>query len=209
MIGDGYILKIAESTKREILLGMSAYLCKRLLGREGERSAGMIAGCTSMYLFGEPPDNEEFLRFHRQNESRIRREAEGLAKERDLSGLLSGAAYNMGYGIYVATGGGSLMNRCLGYMRMENAINNRFDVEQFQKMAVELEAKHPHCLRAVSSLKRLGIWNPAQTVQTSLNTIGRSMSLLKGWEHFSSIFHFRKMEFVPKLYIAIMRADSQ
>lgn len=160
MIGDGYIIKIADSTKREILLGMSAYLCKRLLGREDERSAGMIAGCTSMYLFGEPPDNEEFLRFHRQNESRIRREAERLAEDRELSELLSGAAYNVGYGRYVATGGGRLMNRYLGYMRMENSINNRFDVEQFQKMASDLEAKHPHCLRAVSSLKRIGIWKP-------------------------------------------------
>jgi hypothetical protein len=75
-----------------------------------------------------------------------------------LHELLSGAAYNIGYGRYITSGGGRLLNRYLGYMRMENSINNRFDAEQFTKMAVELESKHPHCLRAVASLKKLGIW---------------------------------------------------
>jgi len=75
--------------------------------------------------------------------------------------LLSGAAYNIGYGRYVAAGGGLVLNRYLGYLRSCNLpTKNASDWEANTALYAKLSKLSAGILRPIESLKRWSLWEP-------------------------------------------------
>jgi hypothetical protein len=95
-----------------------------------------------MFILDELTKEESQRQFWEQCTRRIQFEAKMLVKNDRVCEILSGAAYNIGYGRYVAAGGGRLISELLA------------------KMGKELSRLDPAILRPIHRLKELGLWRP-------------------------------------------------
>jgi hypothetical protein len=158
MIGDKYLVQIAENTQKAIISGLYAYFYTRLLKTEEEAFAGELAAAIMLYLMGNPQKDKDAITFRENHIMRIQEEAKKLKDDAYMCEVLSAAAYNIGYGIYILSGGGRMMNRFLGYMRFEKRIDSMEDSETFYKMGQELDRKDKGILQMIRVLKELGLW---------------------------------------------------
>lgn len=158
MFGDSHVLNLAKTTQQEVSLALYALVCSRLIKSEEELFAGELAAAVAMFVLGNPATEPKHQLFREQNAARIEAEAKALSSDSQLCEILSGAAYNIGYGYYVASGGGRLMNRFLGFIRLEGNVNGASDSRLLFEMGSYLDRKDPAILRSIQSLKRLGIW---------------------------------------------------
>lgn len=156
MIGDSHILQVGRRTQNELLVGLYSYLKPGFLRTEDEDYAGKLATAVSMALIGEPATEQERIDFQKQNGLRVQQEAMRLSKDEMLCELLSGAAYNIGYGRYVEAGGGRLLNRYLGFIRAE-AQKTR-DFKLFLNMRNDLNRRNSAITRPLDALSSFQIW---------------------------------------------------
>src|ERR1700723_2459401 len=112
-----YLIKVAESTDKNIWMGLCNYLYLSFRKTEGEDFASDLSIGTANLVLDHRPADSAVAEFGKQNQTRIEHEAKNLNQDRALCEVLSGAAYNNGYGIYVATGGSKLFNRFLRFIR--------------------------------------------------------------------------------------------
>ena len=159
MFGDQHILRIGSATQRELVPALYLVLCSRFVTTDQEEYAGELAAAVSMFLLGNPATEPKHIAFREQNAARIKQEAQALSSDSALCEVLSGAAYNIGYGHYVHAGGSRLMNRFLGYIRLDRSINSAADSTMLAEFATELNQKSPSILRFIQSLKALGLWH--------------------------------------------------
>jgi len=157
MFGDSYILKVATNTQNEMVVGLSAFFLNRFRAIEQENIAFGLAAGISMFVFGEPP-KEGQQKFRHEYANRIESEARALETNLSLREVMSGAAYNMGYGSYVESGGGRLMNKYLNFFRLESQTSP--DVRLLASTESELDFRKKEILQPFRSLKALSLWIP-------------------------------------------------
>lgn len=162
--GDSYILQIAQETQNALIVGFHGYLCRKL------RHPALLAAETENMAYAVfskaldwPMDDILSPRFVEPRLQRIESETKKLADDRQLCEILSAAAYNIGYGYYVMSGGGRLMNSYLGFMRIERRARmngHKSDWEVFKQLAFKLNDKDPKILKMYHSLSQFGLWIP-------------------------------------------------
>jgi len=158
LFGDDYILKISTATQNEISLGLYAYFYSRLIKTDPEPYTGKLAAAIAMELIGEPAKESHHEAFRVENSRRIREEIGSLIPENRLCEILSGAAYNIGYGRYVAKGGSRLFNTFLTFTRLEGRVLSRSDNDVMLKCRLELLKKDEAILRPIISLQKFSLW---------------------------------------------------
>jgi len=124
---------------------------------EGEDFASDLAIGTANLVLGRRPADSKVAEFGQQNQARIEREARNLNQDRDLCELLSGAAYNNGYGIYVASGGSRLFNRFLQFIREDRKADSQSAVQKLEQLGGQLPATSTE---PIWRLRRIGLWIP-------------------------------------------------
>ena len=145
--GDSYILQIAQETQNAIIVGFHDYLSRKL--RHPALSASEIENMAYALLSSalDWPVNDILpAGFVESRLKRIEIETKSLSGDRHLCEILSAAAYNMGYGHYVMSGGGRLMNRYLGFMRLDRRARmggDHSDWEALKKVALDLNDTDP------------------------------------------------------------------
>ena len=152
-----YIIKVAEATDKNIWQGLCFYLYLSFVKTEGEEFSSDLAIGTANLVLGRRPADSKIAEFGKQNQARIEREAGNLNQDRDLCELLSGAAYNNGYGIYVASGGSRLFNRFLQFIREDNKADSQSAIQKLQQIGGQLT---PASTEPIWRLRRLGLWIP-------------------------------------------------
>jgi hypothetical protein len=154
-----YLIKVAEATDKNIWVGLCYRLYLSFRQTESEDFASDLAVGTANLVLGRKPANLEVAEFGKQNESRIESEARSLRQERDLCELLSGAAYNSGYAIYLASGGSQLFNKFLRFVREDRKANSDADIQKLEEFGRELP---PTAAEPIWQLRRLGLWIPRE-----------------------------------------------
>ena len=125
---------------------------------EGEDFASDLAIGTANLVLGRRPADSKVAEFGKQNQARIEREARNLNQDRVLCELLSGAAYNNGYGIYVASGGRRLFNRFLQFIREDRKADSQSSaIQKLEQLGGQLP---PTSAEPIWRLRRLGLWIP-------------------------------------------------
>lgn len=160
MLGDGYIVQIGLETYKAATQGLYALVCRSLLETESEGFAGELAAGVALYVWGDPPTDERHIAFREQHHKEIENElSKPYFRTAAMRELLSGAAYNIGYGRYVAAGGGRFLNRYLGYVRSDSLPSkSASDWKANTALHAKLGELSPGILRPIESLKRLSIW---------------------------------------------------
>jgi hypothetical protein len=154
-----YIIQVAQATEKSIWGGLCYYLHLYFKKTENEDVATDLAiGVANLVLRHTPADSsvEEFAK---DNQVRIEDEARSLSRDRELCELLSGAAYNNAYGVYVALKGGLLRNRFLHFIREERKVNSYAAMQKLEAMARDLPSA---VTEPIWNLRRLGLWIPRE-----------------------------------------------
>ena len=158
MFGDSHILKVAEATNYHVTAALYKHFYSKLCTIESDELASRLAVGIAMHVLHRPADKPEHIQFRKTNAARIAQEVVALQNESTICDILSGAAYNMGYGRYVASGGGRLNNRFVGFIRLDR---RRSDPEYSTMLASvrrELDQKDPSILEVITSMQDLGLW---------------------------------------------------
>jgi len=162
VIGDNYVVQIGLETYKATTHCVYTLACKNLLETESGTFAGELAAAVALFIWNDPPTDKRHVAFREQNQTRIEEEIKKpYLRTSEMRELLSGAAYNIGYGRYVAAGGGRLINKFLAYIRSDNipaktASDWKINTSLYGRL-VELS---PTILSPVSSLKSLSLWTP-------------------------------------------------
>lgn len=162
MFGGNYITQIGEETYKAATHGLCALICRNLLETESEQFAGELASAAALLIWNDPPTDKRHIAFRQEHQKRIEGEIwKPYLRTPAMQELLSGAAYNIGYGRYVAAGGGRFLNKYLGYLRSDSLPSkNASDWSANTSLYAELARLSPGILRPVESLKRFSLWRP-------------------------------------------------
>ncbi len=152
-----YIIKVAEATDKNVWQGLCFYLYLSFVKTEGEDFASDLAIGTANLVLGRRAADSKVAEFGKQNQARIEREATNLNQDHELCELLSGAAYNNGYGIYVASGGSRLFNRFLKFIREDRKADSQSAIQKLEQSDDQLPASSAE---PIWRLRRLGLWIP-------------------------------------------------
>lgn len=167
MFGDDYILRIAQATREALAVGLYEHMRRKLSPKTPDPMAENLAYAVIQRVLGSKIESSLPAGFIGENEERIEREVHRLADDRRLREILSGAAYNMGYGYYIRTGGGRIVNRYIGFMRADSRAQRgtRSDWDLLRGMGEDLNRKEP---RISGSVLRTPIQGPldSQTRQS-------------------------------------------
>ncbi len=157
-----YITQIGEDTYKAATQGLYALVCRSLLGTETEQFAGEMAAAVALSVWEDSPTDKRHLAFHEEHRQRIEAEMrKPYLHAPSMQEILSGAAYNIGYGRYVAAGGSRLLNKFLGYIRSDSIPNkSKSDWEVNTSLYEDLSNRSTAILRPITSLKRLSLWKP-------------------------------------------------
>ena len=192
MLGDKYIRDLALRTQSEVNQILYSYYFSKLLPiwDDASRSSrwdedeffrgadvgdgkgsilGQLSAAIARYVLDQSFQDKNQRQFTESNLERIKHEAGKIAADERLCQVLSGAAYNIGYGNYVAGGGGRLINRFLGFIRLENNVNGQLDQESLKKLVDALDKLGSYILRPIWRLKELGIWRPRSSNPNELS----------------------------------------
>jgi hypothetical protein len=161
-----YIIKVAEATDKNIWQGLCFYLYLSFVKNEGEDFASDLAIGTANLVLGRRPADSNVAEFGKQNHTRIEREAMNLIQDRELCELLSGAAYNNGYGIYVASGGSRLFNKFLRFIREDGKADSQSALQELEQLGGQLPTASTE---PIWRLRRLGLWIPRDYNPNELN----------------------------------------
>lgn len=156
-----YIIKTAKETEDAVWTGLSVYLYRSFLKAEKDEFASDLSLACVAIIRNKHPAKPESQAFSEQNARRIQREVRGLdansAIDRNLREILSGAAYNIGYGIYVASGGGLLLNRYVRFIRVESE-TDWHSAPSIRRLA-EAQKPLPYgAVELIMNLKNFGLW---------------------------------------------------
>ena len=162
MSGGDYIVQIGEETYKAATQGIYALALRNLLETESKEFAGELAAAVAMFIWDDPPTHRRHIAFREEYQNRIEGEIwKPYLRTSAMQEFLSGAAYNIGYGRYVAAGGGRLLNRYLGYLRSENLPSkNAYDWQANTALYAKLAGLSLGILRPIQSLKRWSLWRP-------------------------------------------------
>ena len=162
MFGGSYIVQIGEETYKAATQGLYGLICWNLLETEHEGFAGELAAAVALFIWDDPPTDKRHIAFRQEHQKRIESELwKPYLRTPAMQELLSGAAYNIGYGRYVAAGGGLVLNRYLGYLRSCNLpAKNASDWEANTALYAKLSKLSTGILRPIESLKRWSLWEP-------------------------------------------------
>ena len=162
MFGGSYIVQIGEETYKAATQGLYGLICWNLLETEHEGFAGELAAAVALFIWDDPPTDKRHIAFRQEHQKRIESELwKPYLRTPAMQELLSGAAYNIGYGRYVAAGGGLVLNRYLGYLRSCNLpAKNASDWEANTALYAKLSKLSTRILRPIESLKRWSLWEP-------------------------------------------------
>jgi hypothetical protein len=158
MFGDAHIIKVAEATDSNVSVAIYKHLLSRFSRVEQEEFAVALAAATAMWILGRDVPKPEHKQFRSAHIDRIEKEAASLQSEPRICEILSGAAYNMGYGHYVASGGGRINNRFLGFIRLERNLATPSDAKLLADLRHELNQRSPDILITITSLEKIGLW---------------------------------------------------
>jgi len=112
MFGGNYIVGIGEETYKAATQGLYALVYRNLLETESEKFARELAAAAALFIWDDPPTDKRHIAFREENQKRIESEIrKPYLRTPVMQELLSGAAYNIGYGRYVAAGGGRILNK--------------------------------------------------------------------------------------------------
>lgn len=139
-----YLIQVAEATDKNIWVGLCYYVYLALRKFESEKNSSDLSIGVANLVLRHKPANSEVEEFASHNGDRIRQEARNLIQDKALCELLSAAAYNNAYGIYVASGGSRLFNRFLQFIR-----------EDRKEAGTDLL---PIVAEPIYNLRRLGLW---------------------------------------------------
>jgi hypothetical protein len=162
MFRGSYIVQIGEETYKAATQGLYGLISWNLLETEHEGFAGELAAAVALFIWDDPPTDKRHIAFRQEHQKRIESELwKPYLRTPAMQELLSGAAYNIGYGRYVAAGGGLVLNRYLGYLRSCNLPNkNASDWEANTALYAKLSKLSTGILRPIESLKRWSLWEP-------------------------------------------------
>ncbi|MGB7546649.1 MAG: hypothetical protein WBM14_02780 [Terracidiphilus sp.] len=162
VLGGNYIVQIGEETHKMATQGLYALICRNLLETEPEELAGEMAAAVALFIWDDPPTDKRHIAFREEHQKRIQDEIwKPYVRTPAMQELLSGAAYNIGYGRYVAAGGGRLLNKYLGYLRSDNLPSkNASDWKANTALYAELANLSLGILRPIQSLKHWSLWRP-------------------------------------------------
>jgi hypothetical protein len=162
MFGGSYIAQIGEETYKAATQGLYALVCRNLQDTESEVFAGELAAAVALFIWGDPPTDKRHIAFRQEHQKRIEGEIwKPYLRTPAMQELLSGAAYNIGYGRYVAAGGGLVLNRYLGYLRSCNLPSkNASDWKANTALYAKLSDLSTGILRPIESLKSWSLWRP-------------------------------------------------
>lgn len=158
-----YITDIGEQTYKATSVGVYSLVCRHLLAKESNREfTGELASAICLRLWDDPPTDKRHVEFKEQNLKRIEEEfREPYFRTSELQEILSRAAYNIGYGRYVASGGGRLLNKYLGYIRSDSILSkSASDWKANTGLYSDLTNLSLSILRPIQSLKHWSLWRP-------------------------------------------------
>jgi hypothetical protein len=162
MSGGSYIAQIGEETYKAATQGLYALVCRNLLGAESEEFAGELSAAVALFIWDDPPTDNRHVAFRKEHQKRIESELrKPYLSTPVMQELLSGAAYNIGYGRYVAAGGGRILNKYLGYIRSDRLPSkSASDWKVNTALYGELTGLSTAILRPITSLKTWSLWRP-------------------------------------------------
>lgn len=157
-----YIAQIGEETYKAATQGIYALVCRNLLETETPEFAGELAAAVALFIWDDPPSDKRHIAFREEHQKRIENEMwKPYLRTQVMQETLSGAAYNIGYGRYVAAGGGRILNKYLGYIRSDSIPNkNASDWKVNTSLFGELTERSLAILRPITSLKHWSLWRP-------------------------------------------------
>ena len=116
MFGGSYIVQIGEETYKAATQGLYGLICWNLLETEHEGFAGELAAAVALFIWDDPPTDKRHIAFRQEHQKRIESELwKPYLRTPAMQELLSGAAYNIGYGRYVAAGNTPTFAYCCGH----------------------------------------------------------------------------------------------
>jgi hypothetical protein len=135
---------------------------RNLLETESEKFARELAAAAALFIWDDPPTDKRHIAFREENQKRIESEIrKPYLRTPVMQELLSGAAYNIGYGRYVAAGGGRILNKYLGYIRSDRLPSkSASDWKVNTALYGELSDLSTAILRPITSLKNWSMWRP-------------------------------------------------
>ena len=156
------ITQIGEETYKAATQGLYALVCRNLLETEPEGFAGELAAAVALFVWDDPPTDKRHIAFREEHQKRLETEmGKSYLHTPSMQEILSGAAYNIGYGRYVAAGGSRLFNKFLGYIRSDGIPNkSKSDWEVNTSLYKYLSDRSTAILRPITSLKRWSLWKP-------------------------------------------------
>lgn len=162
MIGDKYLIQIGQESYKAITTGIYLRVAKTLLNTEAESFALPLAAAVSLRIVGDTPSEPKHITFRKENLKRIEDELQKpYIRTPQVCEILSRAAYNIGYGRYVAAGGGRIMNHYLGYIRSDRRPNKLgTDLAAHLSIAAALSRLSGAILHPIEALQHFNMWIP-------------------------------------------------
>jgi hypothetical protein len=160
MFGARKIIATGEATYLTVTKAMNAHLYHRFWKTEAEEFASALAAAVVRFVWNNPPSDATQVFFSRDHRQRIEFEAAQLSTlDGSLRDMLSGAAYDIAYGRYIAAAGSRLRNRYLSFIRLD-AAGDPSHVPAIAALEIELDRLSPAILLPIRSLKSLHLWTP-------------------------------------------------
>lgn len=158
MFGDDYILQVAKATEDAVWQGLSYYIYLALVEIDGDDFASDLAIACAVETLCRRAATPEAGEFSDKNKARIEHEISRLNSNHDLREILSGAAYNIGYGRYVASGGSKLFNRYLRFIRTDIKANNNRDAAAIRENTEVSKTLDWSSIEIIRNLQKYGLW---------------------------------------------------
>jgi hypothetical protein len=155
-----YVIRTAKATEDAIWQGLNFYLYLAIRPTEPEEFASDLAVTCSAAILGREPITDERASFRESNSVRIEREIRRLNSDHELCEVLSGAAYNIGYGRYVATGGGILVNRYRRFIQADRETRNNSYTPAIRECTELIKKMSFAAIEPIQILKKWGLWVP-------------------------------------------------
>jgi hypothetical protein len=158
-VGD-YIIKAAKATEDAIWQGLSYYLYLVFISTDEDDFASDLAIACAAKIMCRRAATPEAEQFSGKNKVRVEREIRRLNSDRDLCEILSGAAYNIGYGRYVASGGSRLFNHYLRFIRTDIKAHTNRSAATIRENTEVSQTLNWSSIEIIRNLQNFGLWIP-------------------------------------------------
>ncbi len=161
-----YLIKTAKDTENAIWSGLPIYLYRAFLGTETDQFASDLSLACVDFLKNSYFSKPETEAFAEQWDTRIRFELNGFGKsgavDNILREILSKAVYNIGYGVYVASGGGLFVNRYLRFIRVD-AETDWHSAPSIRRLTEAIKALPDNAGGLIAHLREFSLWIPRKS----------------------------------------------